>query len=297
MAEKEKRHWFDYLESSTISKLHRFLERVDGVYIFTFALFFTAAVYMGDSATGPFIDFGIFYLVPIALTAWYVGKIPACFIAFVAALSASEVHFEGFPQDTSRAAYAYDFMAELMLLVAFCFICLKLRATIDKLREAGITDQLTGIRSRSSFLTAAKLELMRSLRFKQSMTIVLVAVRNVQKVNSTQGIDQGDLLLISVARTLSAGLHGGDIAGRFGGSRFAVLLPQTNSERAKLITERLKTRLAEATNSYHNITYDIGAVTYFPTKPTDVDNLIKAAEKLISQVRSSSPTSVQFAEY
>ncbi|MBV8850519.1 MAG: diguanylate cyclase [Methylobacteriaceae bacterium] len=111
-----------------------------------------------------------------------------------------------------------------------------------QLRELSRTDGLTGIPNRRAFDEALSMEWRRALRESgTSLSLALIDIDHFKKFNDEYGHPAGDDCLRLVASAISVTLQRpGDIAARFGGEEFALLLPDTDTKGAKIIAERVR---------------------------------------------------------
>lgn len=113
-------------------------------------------------------------------------------------------------------------------------------ARIERLVEAAERDPLTGIRNRRGFLDSAE----QVLRGRSNAVLAILDIDHFKLINDEFGHDAGDDLLKSLARRIEDYLRRTDIAARWGGEEFAVLLPNTTVEEARLVMERLRATIA-----------------------------------------------------
>ena len=110
----------------------------------------------------------------------------------------------------------------------------------EKLRLLAITDPLTGIFNRRHVFALAQLEIERANRKGHDLSIILFDIDNFKKVNDAFGHRVGDRVLETLTRCCQADLRSFDIFGRYGGEEFIVVLPETDSELAWQVAERLR---------------------------------------------------------
>jgi two-component system cell cycle response regulator len=108
-------------------------------------------------------------------------------------------------------------------------------------RDEALTDPLTGIRNRRAFDRA----LESAIDSGEAVTIVLVDLDHFKAINDTHGHSVGDMVLRGVARALESRTRRGDIAARFGGEEFAVVLRGASGDRALDIGERYRKSVSE----------------------------------------------------
>jgi diguanylate cyclase (GGDEF)-like protein len=117
-------------------------------------------------------------------------------------------------------------------------------ALIERLRELSNTDSLTGLLNRRAFLDAARPELARARRHAFELSVVLLDIDHFKQVNDRHGHAAGDAAIQSVAETMRQSLRAGDLAARFGGEEFVVLLSHCAANDAAAYAERLRQDIA-----------------------------------------------------
>ena len=149
----------------------------------------------------------------------------------------------------------------LMLVSNYIYqLLLELQETQVALQELADTDQLTQIANRRHFDRKFKVEWRRAMREKTPISLMLIDVDFFKKYNDTYGHQTGDMCLKQIAECLASITHRpADLASRYGGEEFSVLLPVTKLEDAVMLAERLR-RKVEALKIEHSET-DIGIVT------------------------------------
>ena len=164
-------------------------------------------------------------------------------------------------------------------------------AKIKNLEHEAWTDPLTHVASRSHFLEMAQLEFERCRRYGHAVSLWMLDVDHFKNVNDTFGHAGGDIALQSLAQTSRQTLRDWDILGRMGGEEFAVLLPETQSDQALLVAERLRsavaaTHVALDDEKSVDLTVSIGIATARPDD-VDVDALIKRADEALFEAKRS----------
>ena len=106
------------------------------------------------------------------------------------------------------------------------------------------TDRKTGLLNAAAWQEAAGAEITRAVRARLPLAMVLLDVDHFKAVNDTHGHLAGDQVLRAVAGIITSQLRDYDIAGRYGGEEFAVLLPHTQPGQARRIAERLRMAVA-----------------------------------------------------
>ena len=115
-----------------------------------------------------------------------------------------------------------------------------------ELELKAFTDPLTGLANRGHFMAMAAQELERSRRYGHRLSLWMLDIDYFKNVNDTYGHHAGDLALQALVDVSNKVLRDMDIMGRIGGEEFAVLLPETDTEQALLVAERLRQKVAAA---------------------------------------------------
>lgn len=110
---------------------------------------------------------------------------------------------------------------------------------------AASVDPLTGLRNRSRFFEDLRREMAESRRHLTPLSLIVLDVDDLNQVNTDQGYDAGDRLLLSVAELLLTRLRVSDIAARIGDDDFAVILPHTPLEGARTLANRIVETLGD----------------------------------------------------
>jgi diguanylate cyclase (GGDEF)-like protein len=143
-----------------------------------------------------------------------------------------------------------------------------------------ITDPLTGLLNRRYLEERLTEELNRSTRYNYSMSCLMIDIDDFKNYNDLNGHQAGDAALKITAHCLKATLRSADIACRYGGEEFCILLPQTSLTEAGVIAERMRQRVAETDYPYGK-TQPLGIVSISVGISTFARH-IDTAEKVIS---------------
>ena len=166
----------------------------------------------------------------------------------------------------------------------------------QKLQQQSITDGLTGIKTRRFFWEALSAEWKRASRSGRPFSVVLIDLDKFKEVNDTMGHFEGDLVLARVGRLLEQKSRQSNVVARYGGDEFIVLMPETGSEQAQVLAERLRQWLAsDPMLSEHHITGSFG-VASFPMHGFSIEDIIRVADAGMYVSKRSGGNSVSTAQ-
>jgi len=136
-----------------------------------------------------------------------------------------------------RATYLYLTISTVLVFVLLGSI---LGSQTDRLEERSTTDPLTRLANRRHFDAELALELRRATRYGTPLSLLLVDVDHLKRINDERGHEAGDAALQAVARALLASLRATDLAGRWGGDEFVVLAPGIDAAGASALADRIR---------------------------------------------------------
>ncbi|MEO6395865.1 MAG: PleD family two-component system response regulator [Devosia sp.] len=123
----------------------------------------------------------------------------------------------------------------------------ELRQSVTNTLALAVTDQLTGLYNRRYFDRHLTLMLDKAREQDRDMAVMLIDMDFFKSVNDTHGHDIGDAVLREFSQRLRRNIRGVDLACRFGGEEFVVLMPDTDYQQAQSVAERVRMSVAERT--------------------------------------------------
>ena len=150
-----------------------------------------------------------------------------------------------------------------------------LRERNEELKELSITDGLTGLYNRTYLPELLAKEQARSRRHKHPFSILMVDIDHFKRFNDAHGHQAGDDLLRSVAGLLRDFIRRCDVAVRYGGEEFLILLTETDSKGAVCFAEKLRSAIEGMPRK--TVTVSIGAAS-FPEHGDDMESIIREAD-------------------
>ena len=163
---------------------------------------------------------------------------------------------------------------------------LKLRET---LRNQSIRDPLTGLFNRRYLEETLERELRRADRTHGALGVVMIDLDHFKTFNDTYGHDAGDMLLRELGRLLQTSIRGGDVACRYGGEEFLLIMPGADVDITRKRAEHLRDAVQHLFVSYHG--QSVGSVTMsagvaaFPQHGTTSETLVQAADAALYRAK------------
>jgi diguanylate cyclase (GGDEF)-like protein len=115
----------------------------------------------------------------------------------------------------------------------------------DQVLELSLTDGLTGAHNRRYFDLMLEKETDRSQRYNRNLAVIMVDIDHFKLYNDAFGHPEGDKALQEVARCITQGARRGlDVVTRYGGEEFAIVLPETDVEGARIVAEKIRVQMA-----------------------------------------------------
>jgi diguanylate cyclase (GGDEF)-like protein/PAS domain S-box-containing protein len=190
------------------------------------------------------------------------------------------------PEDTQMPEAKQRLAMAMAEHVAMALSNLRLHET---LRNQSIRDQLTGLFNRSFMEESLELELRRAVRTQNPLGVIMMAIDNFQLINENYGLDVGDSMLRRTAMLLQANVRKGDIACRYSGHTYVVILPQSSYEISRQRAETL-CNLARAleikyqSEQVGHTSVSVG-LAVFPGHGQTVENLLRSAEAALNRAK------------
>ncbi|HSE25461.1 MAG TPA: diguanylate cyclase [Pyrinomonadaceae bacterium] len=162
-----------------------------------------------------------------------------------------------------------------------------------------ITDPLTGLPNRRYLEERLTEEVNRSKRSEFPMCFLMIDIDDFKAYNDNNGHQAGDLALQITAHCLKGALRAADVASRYGGEEFCILLPQTTASEAAVIADRIRQRVATThfphgkSQPHGHVTISIG-VSSFSSIVNSAETVIAAADRALYQAKSLGKDRIEF---
>jgi diguanylate cyclase (GGDEF)-like protein len=207
--------------------------------------FITWVLWHTDGLASPLLNV---YLLPVITASLTLGKVATFFV--VAAIALCYMALGG---DLSFSAltslpFVGAFFAQLapVLLVGYIttMFSADIRYGLARAKLLSETDDLTGLLNVRGFALSANRLFAQAARHGRAAAVLMIDSDNLKSVNDAHGHAAGNQLLQQLARAIQAELRFTDVAARYGGDEFIVLLPDTPAKGAMEVAERIRTRIA-----------------------------------------------------
>lgn len=177
--------------------------------------------------------------------------------------------------DTSYTEYEQQ---QMMSIASLASVAINNAALL----EISSTDMMTHLKLKYYFFNILTEAIDSAFLKNQNLAVLMFDIDFFKKFNDTYGHECGDFVLISVADLIKRNLRESDVASRYGGEEFTVLLPDTQKDEAVLVAERIRSTIDEHDFVYNNqhlhVTISVG-VSVFDAET----NLVKSPNEIVNQ--------------
>ena len=172
-----------------------------------------------------------------------------------------------------------------------------LELCVSKLENEAWTDALTGLANRRQLESVLDQMFSEAVRYQTELSCLMIDLDSFKAVNDAHGHAVGDKILRLVGKVINAGVRGSDVAARYGGDEFVVLMPRTTLDVAQSVASRLRDaflRQVEAWQSVHGVAeslcgMSIGISALSKCGALDGATLIDAADRELYASKGAPP--------
>jgi diguanylate cyclase (GGDEF)-like protein len=285
------------LMRSRLSRILEWLDHESKGFLILVAILLDVLIGLLDHFTGYEIAFSIFYLIPVFLVSRCKGRTEGVVICFVCAVTWLAADL-GAGHEYSHFWIPYwNALVRLGFFLAVSLSLDSMRCSMESLKEMSRKDPLTGVANLRGFLEGAQAEIDRSLRYGHPITVAYFDVDDFKAINDNFGHSIGDEVLTRIAELTLRKIRKTDLLGRLGGDEFVILFPETESESAEVVLNRIRENLSEEMRLRGwTVTFSGGAVT-FKAPPGSVDEMIKKADDLMYEAKRRGKNTWAFATF
>lgn len=181
----------------------------------------------------------------------------------------------------------------IIALVAFncTSISLVISKMINQIRQLSQEDPLTKTFNRRHMNEIAEVEINKVRKNNTHLSVIILDIDHFKKVNDQYGHAAGDEALISCVEIIKKNIRSTDYIGRLGGEEFCVLLPNTNTEEAKILAERIRAEIESHTVTWEQykipITASFGITSFNSFHKNEWSNLLNKADIAMYQAKNN----------
>ena len=254
--------------------------------------FLVVVVAFLDYSTGVELSFSIFYLMPVALTAWYTEGRAGQWICVASAMAWYGVDFAGGHVYSHGVIPVWNAAVRFGFFLITTLLLVRLRAALEEQKKLAEHDGLTGLLNARTFRKGCARILDLAARHRHPLCLGYIDLDDFKSVNDSLGHSVGDAVLKAIAVALEERLRASDLVGRLGGDEFAILLPETDVDGATAMFSEIHQRLVDlAVRNHWPIGFSIG-VAVFGSPPAHLDEAVQLADDLMYRVKSGKRNSI-----
>lgn len=186
-------------------------------------------------------------------------------------------------------------------MMAILLICLSGLVLSDKMSSMIIREEVTGLFNQNYIRQRLQEEYYRAKRYDHPLSLLMIDLDDFKSLHHRYGRATGDYLLRYFGQLIRDTVRPSDIAARFSGKEFLILLPNTGREEARAVAERLRQRVSEnpfrvdAERKDIHLTISIGASALdIPNYGEDAEEMITLADLALFQAKKEGKNSVSF---
>lgn len=166
--------------------------------------------------------------------------------------------------------------------------------------EQTTTDMMTHLKLKHYFFTVLTEKLEFSALNKMPISVLMLDIDFFKKFNDTYGHACGDFVLKKTASSIFDSIRGQDLAGRYGGEEFVVMLYNTDADAAMMVAERIRKNIAEQELHYEgnnmSLTISIGVSVFDADNPITAKELVEMADRALYQSKANGRNRVTLAD-
>jgi diguanylate cyclase (GGDEF)-like protein len=252
---------------------------------------------MIDFVTGDEIAFSVFYVLPIALIAWFTGRWPGLLASVLSAIVWFGADISTHSPYSHRLIPVWNTLIRFGFFIIITLLLSALRMALQRESELARIDHLTGAANARSFHDMLQLEIERYYRYRHPFTIAYIDLDNFKAINDRLGHSVGNQVLRMVVDVMRANVRKTDFIARLGGDEFALLFPETGQASAHSVLSKIQQCLNEQMRQHdHIVTFSIGALTCNGA-PQSTDSLVRMADELMYAAKRDGKNTIRYDTY
>jgi diguanylate cyclase (GGDEF)-like protein len=253
-----------------------------------------------DRAAGPHVDvgFGYFVLIVFATIEFGLGgAVTSVGLALVTGVWAKSPWVGGV---LPAPGFALSYVLRFAAFATVATLVYTVTAERRQIERLSLTDKLTGLFNRRRFDEALAEEALRAERYHHPLALLMLDVDHFKRFNDRHGHPKGDAVLRQVGKVILRGKRSTDLAFRYGGEEFCLLLPETGIAEARDVAERIRVAIeresfiGEHTQPGARLTVSLGVAALLSAE--DPRRLVSEADQALYGAKEKGRNRVEVAE-
>jgi diguanylate cyclase (GGDEF)-like protein len=178
---------------------------------------------------------------------------------------------------------------------------LQLEESLRRVEQAAATDPLTGLYNRRHFGKVIEQLFSEAQRYNNDLSCVMIDLDGYKQLNDTFGHQVGDQLLVMAARAITTNLRKMDIAARYGGDEFVLLLPRAATDEAGMVVNRIREDFGRASGALlrrnSGVTMSVGIGSLYGDGVAGTEQLISRADTALYLAKAQGRNRVIISEH
>jgi len=249
-----------------------------------------------DHLTGYELSFSIFYLVPVVYVTWHSRQWVGYSICLASSIVWVVVDFTSGGTYSNNIIPLWNAIVRLLFFLTTSYLLGELKGRLKNEQMLARKDGLTQVLNARTFREVTTGLLRLADRHHHPVVLGYLDIDNFKAVNDKSGHTEGDLVLQSVASTLTSCVRSTDVVGRLGGDEFAIFLQEPDITKVRESFTRIHETLVNDAGAHGwPIGFSIGVVI-LEKGIADIDEIIKRADKLMYSVKETGKNKVMYQE-
>ncbi len=216
------------------------LENKSKTFYFILGFLLIGIIGFLDLVTGYEFAFSVFYVLPISLFTWFIGRKLGIFSSVVSAFVWLGADMAAGNTYSSPLIPYWNSIIRLLFYILITVLLSSVHNLTELEKVLSRTDNLTGAANLRHFLELVQMEIDRLQRYGHPFSLAYFDLDNFKTMNDQFGHSTGDDILCSVVNSINKNIRKTDTVTRLGGDEFALLLPFTTEEAAKVVLPKIK---------------------------------------------------------
>lgn len=176
----------------------------------------------------------------------------------------------------------------------------QLEESLQRMEQMAATDPLTGLYNRRHFGMVIEQLFAEAQRYDTDLSCVMIDLDGYKQLNDSHGHQVGDQLLVTAGKVITANMRRMDVAARYGGDEFVVLLPRADTTEAAGVAQRIRDDYYEASaavlRSGEGVRMSVGIGSLRSSRPAGADQLVALADKALYRAKDAGRNRIAVAD-